>query len=123
MLVTDIFRLKKIIIKEFAIILQLRKKIFARIAFFNHTIKVQDKSPRFVLLSNKQYCKKVQYQINRSSFTLLKRDSTKTFEDKINKWIEKWISRKAIDKDWKRFIKMKNVKPGKMYRMIDSQRK
>ena len=86
---TDIFRLKKIIIKEFAIILQLRKKkIFARIAFFNHTIKVQDKSARFVLLSNKQYCKKVQYQINRSSFTLLKRDSTKTFEDKINKWIE-----------------------------------
>ena len=56
--------------------------------------------------------------MNRSSFTLLNSDPTKIFEDKINIWIEKWISRKAIDENWKRFIKSKDVKPGKMYGTI-----
>ena len=79
-----------------------------------HTNRVQDKGLKVILLTNELYCKKVQYQMNRSSFTLLNSDLTKIFEDKINVWIEKWISRKAIDKNWKRFIKSKDVKPGKM---------
>ena len=88
----------------------------------DHTIRVQDKGSRFVLLTNEQYCKKVQYQINRSSFTLLNSDPTKIFEDKINTWIEKWISQKAIDENWKRFTKPKYVKPGKMYGMIKTHK-
>ena len=66
-----------------------------------HTITVQDKVSRFVLLSNEQYCEKVQHKINRSSFTLLNSDLTKTFEDKDNTWTEKWMNHKAIDKNWK----------------------
>ena len=88
----------------------------------DHTIRVQDKGSRFVLLTNEQYCKKVQYQINRSSFTLLNSDPKKIFEDKTNTWIEKWISRKATNEDWKRFIKLKDVKPGKMYGMIKTHK-
>ena len=87
----------------------------------DHTIRVQDKGSRFVLLSNK-YCEKVQHQINRSSFTPLNSDPTKTFEDKINTHLERRISRKAIDKNWKRFIKPKDVKPGKMYGMIKTHK-
>ena len=88
----------------------------------HHTIRVQDKGSKFVLLSNEQYCKKVQHQINRSSFTLLRSDFTKKIGNKINKWIENWKSRKAIDEDWKRFMKLKDVKPGKMYRMIKTHK-
>ena len=84
----------------------------------DHTIRVRDKGSGFVLLSNEQHCEKVQHQINRRSFTLLNSDSTKLFEDKINRWIEKWITCKAIDENWKRFIKLKDVKPGKMYEII-----
>ena len=46
-----------------------------------------------------------------------------TPENKIDTWIEKWINRKAIDENWKRFIKPKDVKPGKMYRMIKTHKK
>ena len=49
----------------------------------DHTIRVQDKSSRFVLLANEQYCEKVQYQINRSSFTLLNSDRTKYLRIKL----------------------------------------
>ena len=79
----------------------------------DHTIRVQDKGSRFVLLSSEQYCKKVQHQINRSSSTLLNSDPTKLFEDKINTWNEKWISSKVIYKNCKQFIKVKDVKPVK----------
>ena len=65
----------------------------------DHTIRVQGKGSRFVLLTNEPYWEKFQYQINRSSFTLLNRDTRKTFKDKVNIWIEKWISRKSIDKN------------------------
>ena len=88
----------------------------------DHTTTVQDKGLRVILSTNELYCKKVQYQMNRSSFTLLNSDPTKIFEDKINTWIEKWISRKAIDENWKRFIKSKDVKPGKMYGMIQTHK-
>ena len=39
--------------------------------------------------------------------------NTKLFEDNINTWIEKWITRKAIDKSWKRIIKVQDVKTHK----------
>ena len=88
----------------------------------DHTIRVKYKDSKFVLLTNEKYWEKVQYQINRSSFTLLNSDPTKIFEDKINTWIEKWISQKAIDENWKRFTKPKYVKPGKMYGMIKTHK-
>ena len=49
----------------------------------DHTIRVQDKGSRFVLLANEQYCEKVQYQLNRSSFTLLNSDRTKYLRIKL----------------------------------------
>ena len=52
-------------------------------------VTVQDKGSKFVSLSNEQHCEKVQYKINRSPFTLLNSDPAKTFEDRINTWIEK----------------------------------
>ena len=48
------------------------------------------------------------------------KEPTKTYEDKNNTWIEKWISRNAIDENWKQSIKTKDGKPGKMYRMINT---
>ena len=88
----------------------------------DHRIRVQDKDSRFVLLSNEEYCKKVQHQINRISFTLLSSDPRKTFEDIINARIEKWIPRKAIDENWIAFIKLKNVKPDKIYGIIKTHK-
>ena len=88
----------------------------------DHTIRVKYKDSKFVLLTNEKYWEKVQYQINRSSFTLLNSDPTKIFEDKINTWIEKWISQKVIDENCKRLIKQKDVKPGKMYGMIKNHK-
>ena len=88
----------------------------------DHTIRVKYKDSKFVLLTNEKYWEKVQYQINRSSFTLLNSDPIKIFEDKINTWIEKWISHKAIDENCKRLIKQKDVKPGKMYGMIKNHK-
>ena len=88
----------------------------------DHTIRVKYKDSKFVLLTNEKYWEKVQYQINKSSFTLLNSDPTKIFEDKINTWIEKWISQKAIDENCKRLIKQKDVKPGKMYGMIKNHK-
>ena len=49
-------------------------------------------------------------------------DPTKTFEDKVNTWTGKWASRKAIDKNWKQFVKRKDVKPGKMYGIIKTHK-
>ena len=68
---------------------------------YDHTIRVQDKGSRFVLLSNEKYCENVQRHIYRSSFTLLSIDFTKLFEGKINTWTEKWITRQAIDENGK----------------------
>ena len=50
----------------------------------DHTIRVQDKGSRCVLLTNKEYCGKVQYQTNKSLFIFLNSYPTKIFEDGIN---------------------------------------
>ena len=122
MLETDIFKPDNYQIIRNKLSTEERKSLQELRSLNGHTIRVQDKSSRFVLLANEQYCEKVQYQMNRSSFTLLNSDPTKIFEDKINTWIEKWISQKAIDENWKRFTKPKYVKPGKMYGMIKTHK-
>ena len=83
----------------------------------DHTLRVQDKGSRCVLLTNKEYCGKFQYQINKSLFILLNSYPTKIFEDRINTWIEK-----AIDRNWKRLIKPKDAKPGKIYGMTKTHK-
>ena len=72
-------------------------EIFPRIVLNNHTVRIQDKRTWVVLLNNEQCCEKIQCQINRSSFTYLNSDHTKTFKDKINTWIKKWVSCKAVE--------------------------
>ena len=87
MLETDIFKPDNYQIIRNKLSTEERKSLQELRSLNGHTIRVQDKSSRFVLLANEQYCEKVQYQMNRSSFTLLNSDPTKIFEDKINTWI------------------------------------
>ena len=47
-----------------------------------HTIRVQDKGSRFVVLSKDEYCSKIQDQINRSSFCALSNDPTRMILNK-----------------------------------------
>ena len=54
-----------------------------------NVVRVQDKGSRFVVLDNEDYIKKVEHQINRSSFQRLEYDPTKSFEVKVNTWVEK----------------------------------
>ena len=42
-----------------------------------NVVRVQDKGSRFVVLDNEDYIKKVEHQINRSSFQRLEYDPTK----------------------------------------------
>ena len=42
-----------------------------------NVVRVQDKGSRFVVLDNDDYIKKVEHQINRSSFQRLEYDPTK----------------------------------------------
>ena len=51
--------------------------------------RVQDKGSRFAVLDDEDYIKKVEHQINRSSFQRLEYDPTKSFEVKVNTWVEK----------------------------------
>ena len=55
----------------------------------NYCARVQDKSSRFVVISNDEYCKKVNTQTEGSSFTQLPYDITKSFENKVNDFIVK----------------------------------
>ena len=59
---------------------------------------VQDKDSRFVVVSNDEYCKKVNTQIERNSFTHLSYDITKSFENKVNNFIMKWEGLRVLDK-------------------------
>ena len=51
---------------------------------------MQDKGSRFLALDYEDYVKKIEHQINRSSFQRLEYDHTKSFEVKVNTWVEKW---------------------------------
>ena len=122
MLETDIFKPDNYQIIRNKHSAEERKSLQELRSLNDHTIRVKYKDSKFVLLTNEKYWEKVQYQISRSSFTLLNSDPTKIFEDKINAWIEKWISQKAIDENCKRLVKQKDVKPGKMYGMIKNHK-
>ena len=70
----------------------------------DQTIRIQDKGSRFVILENRDYEKKIKYQIGRSSFEQLHQDPSKQFRMKANNWIEKWHSKNIVDDKWKSFI-------------------
>ena len=59
----------------------------------DQTIRIQDKSSRFVILENRDYAQKIKYQIERSSFKQLPQDPSKQFEMKVNSWIENGIAK------------------------------
>ena len=62
---------------------------------------MQDKGSRFVVLDNEDYIKKVEHQINKSSFQRLEYDPTKIFEVKVNILVEKWSKMNILDEKWK----------------------
>ena len=62
---------------------------------------VQDKGSRFVVLENEDYVKKVEHQI---SFQRLEYDPTKSFDVKVNTWVEKWSQMNILDEKWKSYI-------------------
>ena len=64
----------------------------------NYYVRVQDKVSRFVVISNDEYCKKVNTQIEGSSFIQLPYDITKSFENKVNDFIVKWEDLRVLDK-------------------------
>ena len=55
----------------------------------NCCVRVLDKGYRFVAISNDEYCQKVHKKIERSSFTQLPHDITKSFENKVHDFITK----------------------------------
>ena len=84
--------------------------------------RVQDKGSRFVVISNDEYCKKVNTQIEGSSFTQLPYDITKSFENKVNDFIVKWEDLRVLDKKWASYIKFNYCKPGTMYGLIKTRK-
>ena len=51
-----------------------------------------------MVVSNGEYCKKVNTQIERNSLTHLSYDITKSFENKVNNFIMKWEGLRVLDK-------------------------
>ena len=71
-----------------------------------NVVTVQDKGSRFLVLGNEDSIKKVEHQINRSSLQQLKYNPTKSFEVKVNTWVEKWNQMNVLDEKWKSYIKL-----------------
>ena len=84
--------------------------------------RVQDKGSGFVVISNDEYCKKVNTQIERSSFTQLPCDITKSFENKVNHFIVKWEDLRFLNKKLASYIKSNYCKPGTMYGLIKTHK-
>ena len=59
--------------------------------------------------------KKVNTQIERSSFTQLLYDITKSFENKVNGFIVKWEDLRVLNKKWASYNKSNYCKPGTIY--------
>ena len=53
-----------------------------------NVVRVRGKGSRFVVLDNEDYIKKVEHQIKRSSFERIEYDPNKSFEVKVNTWVE-----------------------------------
>ena len=87
-----------------------------------NVVRVQDKGSRFVVLDNDDYIKKVEHQINRSSFQRLEYDPTKSFEVKVKTWIEKWSQKNILDQKWKSYIQTECSTSGKMYGLIKTHK-
>ena len=87
-----------------------------------NVVRVQDKGSRFVVLDNDDYIKKVEHQINRSSFQRLEYDPTKSFEVKVNTWVEKWSQMNILDQKWKSYIQTECSTSGKMYGLIKTHK-
>ena len=85
-------------------------------------MRVQDKGSRFVVMDNEDYVKKVEHQINRSSFQRLEYDPTKSFEVKVNTWVEKWSQMNILDQKWKSYIQTECSTSGKMYGLIKTHK-
>ena len=66
-----------------------------------NVVIVQDKGSSFVVLDNEDYVKKVEHQI---SFQRLEYDPTKSFDVKVNTWVEKWSQMNILDEKWKSYI-------------------
>ena len=56
------------------------------------------------VLNNEDYIKNVDHEINRSSFQRLEYDPTKSFQVKINTWVENWSQTNILDEKWKSYI-------------------
>ena len=87
-----------------------------------NVVRVQCKGSRFVVLDNEDYVKKVEHQINRSSFQRLEYDPTKSFEVKVNTWVEKWSQMNILDQKWKSYIQTECSTSGKMYGLIKTHK-
>ena len=89
----------------------------------NNTVRVQDKGSQFVVLNNDDYVRKVEDQINRSSFLALDHNPSQEFDFKVEKWLEKWTENKSIDDKWKSYLKLTNDStPGKIYDLITTHK-
>ena len=78
---------------------------------------VQDKGSRFVILDNEDYVKKVEHQI---SFQRLEYNPTKSFDVKVNTWVEKWSQMNILDEKWKSYIQTE-CSIGTMYSYIQTE--
>ena len=83
---------------------------------------MQDKGSRFVILDNKDYNEKIEYQLGRSSFEELGHDPSSLFSEKVNLWIQKCTENMVLDKSWSKFIEASFVAPGKMYGLVKTHK-
>ena len=69
------------------------------------------------------YVRKVEDQINRSSFLQLDHNPTQELDFKVEKWLEKWTENKSTDDKWQSYLKPTNGSPpGKMYGLIKTHK-
>ena len=88
----------------------------------NQTVRVPDKSSRFVILHNDDCKLKIQTQINGSSFNRMEEDPSKKSDIQINNWVLKWHRKKVLNDKWKSYITPQNSRPGKMYSNIKTHK-
>ena len=72
-------------------------------------------------MNTSDYVEKVEYQINRSSFSILDKDPSPEFKQKVNNWLDKWPEK--ITEEWKKIITPNNSSAGKMYGMVKTHKK
>ena len=85
-------------------------------------IRVQGKGSRFAVIANNEYVDKVYTQINRGSFSKLLTDVTKTFENKVNDFVDRWVNLKVLNEKWAKYIRSNYCKPGTMYGLIKTHK-